>query len=340
MSGNKVVLSDVETASSNKSSQNFSVAPPRPPRSLREKVLTKSTLTKATPSEKLSQPSSHPATGKRPADSAPTDASITSKEASSHTPTLRTKMSETSVKSDSSIRSSVCDLDLCGSRQIFQSELYALLRATKLAESSTEPVVNIMSDSRSSLDLLANSKASHPLSKAIQESIGKMRNDGRVIRLFWLRAHVGTSGNERADELAKAAALREKATLDYDKIPMSYVKVKIREETVKGHAGDAGNEIADETAKGAATQHKTPDYAKFPMSFVKRTMREKTWRTWQTRYESAEQGARTKELLPKLTDICALWKATKISFQLTQALTGHGYHKEYLHRFKIAADPF
>ncbi|CAG4939333.1 unnamed protein product [Parnassius apollo] len=109
---------------------------------------------------------------------------------------------------------------------------------------------------------------------------------------------------------------------------------------VKGHAGDAGNEIADETAKGAATQHKTPDYAKFPMSFVKRTMREKTWRTWQTRYESAEQGARTKELLPKLTDICALWKATKVSFQLTQALTGHGYHKEYLHRFKIAADPF
>ncbi|CAG4949792.1 unnamed protein product [Parnassius apollo] len=108
----------------------------------------------------------------------------------------------------------------------------------------------------------------------------------------------------------------------------------------KGHAGDAGNEIADETAKGAATQHKTPDYAKFPMSFVKRTMREKTWRTWQTRYESAEQGARTKELLPKLTDICALWKATKVSFQLTQALTGHGYHKEYLHRFKIAADPF
>ncbi|CAG4977960.1 unnamed protein product [Parnassius apollo] len=98
---------------------------------------------------------------------------------------------------------------------------------------------------------------------------------------------------------------------------------------VKGHA-----------AKGAATQHKTPDYAKFPMSFVKRTMREKTWRTWQTRYESAEQGARTKELLPKLTDICALWKATKVSFQLTQALTGHGYHKEYLHRFKIAADPF
>ncbi|CAG4985377.1 unnamed protein product [Parnassius apollo] len=78
MSGNKVVLSDVENASSYKSSQNLSVAPPR----LREKVLTKSSLTKATPSEKLSQPSSHSATGKRPADSAPTDASITSKNAS------------------------------------------------------------------------------------------------------------------------------------------------------------------------------------------------------------------------------------------------------------------
>ncbi|CAG5010820.1 unnamed protein product, partial [Parnassius apollo] len=108
-SRNKVIMSDVETASSIKSSQNLSVAPPRPPRSLREKVLTKSSLSKATPSEKLSQPSSHPATGKRPADSAPTDASTTRKNASSHTPTLGTKMSQTSVKSDSSIRSSVCD---------------------------------------------------------------------------------------------------------------------------------------------------------------------------------------------------------------------------------------
>ncbi|CAG4996169.1 unnamed protein product [Parnassius apollo] len=108
-SRNKVIMSDVETASSIKSSQNLSVAPPRPPRSLREKVLTKSSLSKATPREKLSQPSSHPATGKRPADSAPTDASTTRKNASSHTPTLGTKMSQTSVKSDSSIRSSVCN---------------------------------------------------------------------------------------------------------------------------------------------------------------------------------------------------------------------------------------
>ncbi|CAG5030456.1 unnamed protein product [Parnassius apollo] len=101
----------------NKSSQNLSVAPPRPPRSLREKSTYKIWFNKSNTSEKLPQPLSHPATGKRPADSAPTDASITSKEASSHTFTLRTKMSETSVKSDSSIRPSVCDLDLCGSRQ-------------------------------------------------------------------------------------------------------------------------------------------------------------------------------------------------------------------------------
>lgn len=117
---------------------------------------------------------------------------------------------------------------------VFQSELYALNRATKMVEGSRETRVNIMSDSRSSLDVLKNPKVSHQLAKEIKQCIGNIREQGREIRFYWLRAHVGTVGNERADELAKAAAkTKDNTTADYTRVPMSYVKKKIREETIR-----------------------------------------------------------------------------------------------------------
>lgn len=116
---------------------------------------------------------------------------------------------------------------------VFQSELYALFRAVKMARESKANSVSILSDSRSSLDLLSCPAVSHPLALQIKRLIKDTREEGREIRLFWLRAHVGTPGNERADELAKKAALTKKTAADYDKVPISFAKRRIREETVK-----------------------------------------------------------------------------------------------------------
>jgi ribonuclease HI len=114
---------------------------------------------------------------------------------------------------------------------VFQSELYALHRAVLRVRESGRNRVDILSDSRSSLELLANPKLTHPLAKAIMEDIAQIRAERRGVRLFWIRAHVGTEGNERADELAKTAAAKS-AHPDYAEIPVSYIKRKIREETV------------------------------------------------------------------------------------------------------------
>ncbi|XP_026747007.1 uncharacterized protein LOC113508250 [Trichoplusia ni] len=95
---------------------------------------------------------------------------------------------------------------------VFQSELY---------------------DSRSSLDLLRCPRATHQLAHNIKEMVRGIREEGRNVKLFWLRAHVGILGNERADELAKKAALTKKTAPDYNKVPISFVKKSIREETVK-----------------------------------------------------------------------------------------------------------
>lgn len=65
-----------------------------------------------------------------------------------------------------------------------------------------------------------------------------------------MKAHSQIQGNERADELAKAAALQAKTKIDYDKIPVSYVKRTIREDTTA-----KWQQIVDEASTGRITKN-------------------------------------------------------------------------------------
>lgn len=116
---------------------------------------------------------------------------------------------------------------------VFQAEMYALYQATELVLQLKEETVSILSDSRSALELLKNQDTSHPIAFQVRRNIIKIIEKNRKLNLYWIRAHVGVPGNERADELAKAAALLNKTAPAYDRCPASYIKREIRRETIQ-----------------------------------------------------------------------------------------------------------
>lgn len=116
---------------------------------------------------------------------------------------------------------------------VFQAEMYALYIATEQAKSMSDSKVTVFSDSRSSLELIQNYETFHPLAFAIRRNISNLQKAGKQIELYWVKAHVGVDGNERADELAKAAALTLKTAPDYDRCPISFVKRSMRRESLR-----------------------------------------------------------------------------------------------------------
>ncbi|RVE50582.1 hypothetical protein evm_004809 [Chilo suppressalis] len=111
---------------------------------------------------------------------------------------------------------------------VFQAELYAILQATECVLGKGWKEAAVLSDSRSSLQSLADPDSSHPITKAIQGNLAQLRDNGQTVSLYWIRAHVGVIGNERADQLAKGAALGLKSKSHYDCCPISFVKRHVR----------------------------------------------------------------------------------------------------------------
>ncbi|KAL0858964.1 hypothetical protein ABMA27_010824 [Loxostege sticticalis] len=108
---------------------------------------------------------------------------------------------------------------------------------------------------------------------------------------------------------------------------------------VKAHCGIAGNEAADQAAKAAATQRTATTLNEFPISFAKYMIRKRTLSLWQNEYESETTNSEISKWFQTIKDIGSFVKRAGISFEMTQIITGHGYHKSYLHRFKITDDP-
>ncbi|GBP51980.1 hypothetical protein EVAR_45829_1 [Eumeta japonica] len=85
--------------------------------------------------------------------------------------------------------------------------MVALQRATRRVKKGKDRLVNVFSDSKTSLEVLTGPKTYHPLAHEARRDIFNILVEGRVVRLFWVRVHVVIAGNERTDELARRAAV-------------------------------------------------------------------------------------------------------------------------------------
>ncbi|GBP47017.1 Retrovirus-related Pol polyprotein from type-1 retrotransposable element R1 [Eumeta japonica] len=105
--------------------------------------------------------------------------------------------------------------------------MVALQRAIRRVKNGKDGLVNIFSDSGPPWRYWP-AKTYHPLAHEARRDISEIVAEGRAVRLFWVRAHAGIAGNERADELTRRAALTKKTAADYDRFPLSYAKRVIR----------------------------------------------------------------------------------------------------------------
>ncbi|XP_060802853.1 uncharacterized protein LOC132902312 [Amyelois transitella] len=119
---------------------------------------------------------------------------------------------------------------------------------------------------------------------------------------------------------------------------LSSIRIIVKFVWSKAHVGIVGNEIADAAAKEAAEKKTATLLNHFPLSHAKRLLRQHTLDAWQCEYESAPQGSVTRSFFPSIFAIAQFRQYIKPSFSVTQILSGHGYHKSYLHKYKITED--
>ncbi|XP_023209851.1 uncharacterized protein LOC111612825 [Centruroides sculpturatus] len=110
-------------------------------------------------------------------------------------------------------------------RSVFQAKLEAVNMAVGWSEQHlTHTQIAIFTDCQSAINLI-NSRQLHPISTAIKKLT---LNSSNSYSITWVRSHHGTTGNERADQLAKTAANNDTLDSIYNKISLNKVKTSIQ----------------------------------------------------------------------------------------------------------------
>jgi ribonuclease HI len=117
--------------------------------------------------------------------------------------------SDEGVGSAAVCRETVRSQTLPTEASIYSAEAYAIHLALSIVRERSETKYVIMSDSSSVLYSMGNPTQNHPLIRKLQHDIAALRDERKLVELFWIPGHVGITGNESADQAAKRIARGE-----------------------------------------------------------------------------------------------------------------------------------
>ncbi|GBN22345.1 hypothetical protein AVEN_43078-1 [Araneus ventricosus] len=139
---------------------------------------------------------------------------------------------------------------------VFQAELLAIQEACLWA-SKTNQQIKVWSDSESSFHSIASIDTKSPIAQQTQEILLKSTN----IKLGWIKAHVGYSGNEAADVLAKKAT--QEGIPTFIPAPRNHIKSLLQKESIirwqkEWDNGEIGRSIHNFLPKVKTTPNSMP----------------------------------------------------------------------------------
>lgn len=146
--------------------------------------------------------------------------------------------------------------DKCSNNQAEQfAILKALMRLTDIDHlPNNKKLAAIHTDSRITLDALANPNNHQHLIETIRQTVRNLESNNWTIHFTWVKAHIGIFGNEEADRLAKEAANNQELQESYNLFPRSAVLGEVFEDSVR-----EWQRRWDTTEKGAVTKSFFPN---------------------------------------------------------------------------------
>jgi len=104
-----------------------------------------------------------------------------------------------------------------------QAEAFAIIMAMEYVQSNLEhdvdQVTTVYRDSSTTLESLHNMNKHTFLTEEIRRKVQERGSRGWTTRFSWTKAHVGTTGNDLADKLAKEASSKTEIPISYNRIP-------------------------------------------------------------------------------------------------------------------------
>jgi ribonuclease HI len=118
-----------------------------------------------------------------------------------------------------------------------QAEQLAIVKALEALESlniegRSQRTAAVITDSRVALNSIKNIHNHSFLIEDIRLMLSKLERPNWTIVFSWVKAHVGITGDELADKIAKAAVRDNENTITYNRIPKSTIYKELEYETL------------------------------------------------------------------------------------------------------------